>query len=491
MAEWRVRLASFIVRAIAGQEALAAISADLTAESGWNTLGGGGRNERDAYDAERLYNDALEAWRKNPYAKRIIDLITDYTLGDEFAPEGKGQLGRFLDTFWNHRQNRMDIRLPRLVDELTRAGDIFVVLFRNPQDGMSYVRTIPKPEIVKIVTAKNDWETELEYHERQPDGEPRVWYSAFHPAAAELDEVMLHYSINRPVGALMGESDLATVIPWLLRYSRMLEDRVKLNWAARVFYWFVKVPRADVKRTAQKYSTPPSAGSIIVHNDQEEWDLKAPTLHAADARHDLHALRLQIATGAGLPPHWFGDSLEINLATASVMERAAVRHLLRRQKEIKHLIIDLCHVAYQRAYETAGWRRTPDRKAISIELPDISRDDNVMLAEAGRELAAAFSGLMPMLRLKSDTLRDKVLTLLFQFIGEPLEDSEREAILKELGEIEEWPETGPQGWPGQGGPGQGESGQGGPSGQSGRTRTSRLNGHRRAAVLMGVDDGPA
>ncbi len=33
------------------------------------------------------------------------------------------------------------------------------------------------------------------------------------------DAVMLHYSVNKPIGALMGESDLTTIIPWLLRYQ--------------------------------------------------------------------------------------------------------------------------------------------------------------------------------------------------------------------------------------------------------------------------------
>ena len=33
--------------------------------------------------------------------------------------------------------------------------------------------------------------------------------------------------LNRPVGCLRGESDLAPVLPWLRRYSRWLEDRVR------------------------------------------------------------------------------------------------------------------------------------------------------------------------------------------------------------------------------------------------------------------------
>jgi hypothetical protein len=53
---------------------------------------------------------------------------------------------------------------------------VFIAMFRNPQDGMSYIRPIPKSQIIKIEVADNDWETEVAYHERQGPGEsPRVW----------------------------------------------------------------------------------------------------------------------------------------------------------------------------------------------------------------------------------------------------------------------------------------------------------------------------
>jgi hypothetical protein len=52
---------------------------------------------------------------------------------------------------------------------------------------------------------------------------------------------MLHYAVNRPQGALLGESALTTMIPWLQRYSRMLEDRIRLHWAVRSFLWLVTV----------------------------------------------------------------------------------------------------------------------------------------------------------------------------------------------------------------------------------------------------------
>ena len=84
-------------------------------------------------------------------------------MGDGLTPVGPGEIGRFVDEFWHHPQNRLDLRLPELMDELSRSGDLFIALFRNPADGMSYARAVPKSEVVEIVTAGNDWERELVY----------------------------------------------------------------------------------------------------------------------------------------------------------------------------------------------------------------------------------------------------------------------------------------------------------------------------------------
>ncbi len=398
----------------------------------WAT--GGGANDRDYADMQGQYADAVEAWRKNPQARRIIDITTDHVLGDEFRPVADGQIGRFIEQFWKHRQNRMDIRLPAIVDELNRAGDVFVVLFRNAGDGMSYVRTIPKSQIIKIETAENDWETEIAYHERRgPGEEPRVWLSPQHPDAAAADAVMLHYAINRPVGALWGDGDLSPVIPWILRYSKMLEDRVRLNFFARAFYWLVRVPKSAVQATRERYrAAPPPPGAIIVHDDQEEWDIKTPNLGASDAANDLQALRIMIAVGSGQPPHWHGDSMDVNLATATAMERAAVRHLKRRQQEVADMVVDLCYVAYERAYAAGVQRRAPNRDAIRIDLPDLSRDDNQLLAQAGGELVQAFIGLDTALSTGSRTLQERMLQLFGQFIAEPVSNEEIKRILDEL-----------------------------------------------------------
>ena len=70
-------------------------TADLRDEAGgWPAIGravGGAAGRPDAA-RQAQYRNALEAWRANPYAKRIIDLITDYTVGDGITPVGPKSL---------------------------------------------------------------------------------------------------------------------------------------------------------------------------------------------------------------------------------------------------------------------------------------------------------------------------------------------------------------------------------------------------------------
>ena len=152
-----------------------------------------------------------------------------------------------------HRQNRIDLRLSAWCDELTRSGELFIALFTNPADGMSYVRAVPARHIVRVETDPQDYEKETGYIEQQnsslPPGEGSACPHAppgegegepptrptplvgLHPAGPGRIQVpvLLHYTINKPVGATRGESDLTPILPWALRYTQWLKDRVRHN----------------------------------------------------------------------------------------------------------------------------------------------------------------------------------------------------------------------------------------------------------------------
>jgi hypothetical protein len=297
---------------------------------------------------------------------------------------------------------------------------------------MSYLRAVPKDRILRIRTAPNDWETELAYYEVQESGEHREWLSPAHPRAVETPAIMIHYAVNRPVGALMGESDLATLLVWLRRYSEMLEDRVRLNKAVRVFMWMVTVPTNKLKAKIEQYRTPPESGSVLVSDGTETWTPVAPLLRANDASYDLRSVRRMIQAGS-FPPHWMNDPEDINRATADAMNDPAVRFLRRRQRYVRFLLEDLAHVTYTRAWQIGKVRARPDRQAITANLPDISREDNANLAIAARNLSQTFTALQQQLVAPKamPAFSRWMLSLVSRFAGEPLTAEQITNMIKE------------------------------------------------------------
>ncbi len=423
-------------RIIEPREQMSAVKAQVDDSPGWGNLSGR-PHEYDQARVQENYGDALTAWRKNPFAWRIIAITTDYVVGERITVSSpRRDLQRFIERFWNHPKNQMDMRLESMSDELARSGDLFVLLFRNPQDGMSYIRFVTKDRILKIETAPNDWENELVFYEQQESGEPKAWLAPRHPDAENEAGVMLHYSINRPVGALLGESDLVTMIPWLQRYSRMLEDRVRLHWAVRAFLWIVTVPGNKVKEKLEQYRAAPESGSIIVKDESEQWQAVAPLLHGADSEPDLKAVRNMIDAGSGYPPHWRGEPADTNLATASAMQAPTERHLARRQKYFIFMLQDILYHAYQRAAQAGKARPLPESEyagLFQVIAPEISKIDNGNLATAAMSIAGAFSSFMQGLnQMHSPALSEKMIRVLFKFAGEPLEEDWVGKVVEEI-----------------------------------------------------------
>lgn len=401
-----------------------------------NTPGFYGANrglyDRPAGEAQKLYLETLEAWRENPQIKRIVDTVTDFVLGDGIRISSPVKsLDDFINRFVNHRKNReYMVELERTVEELTRAGDVFPLLWRNPADGMSYLRLVPKEQIQEIETLDNDPDEQIAYISRPTElgEEPKRWIGVHNKKeASKSDHIMLHYAINRPVGAQFGDSDLATILHWIQTYAQTLNGRAKLHWSMRLFYWIVKVPKNLVNQKRQQYAAPPPSGSIIVTDNTEEWQPVTPNLHGADAGHDLEALRHMIYAGTSFPALWLGESGSSNLAEAKEARGPAERHLKRRQNYVIWLLQDIIFHAYQRAVELGKEPSLPHEdydQLFTVQVTEVSREDNNALAQAGASLSKSMLDLRQSLNGLPIELIKKFTGLWFKFIGEPLEDDE-------------------------------------------------------------------
>lgn len=332
----------------------------------------------------------LAAYRQDPLAFRITHILVGHVLGEGIVwPVEEPALRDFLDAWWDHPLNLMDLRIRQWLTELILTGDLFVTFHTRP-DGLSIMRAVPSSQIDEIQSDPEDAEDTLRFHQvgtlDAPEG--RWWTSARHGGD------MLHFAINRAVGQVRGQSDLATVVPWLRRYREWLSDRVAINRARSTFVYEVTVrgTEADVQRRRAELGAPPPPGSVVIHNEAEEW--KAITAHvdAGDAEADGKALRLMVAAGVGVPLHFLSEGESATRATAREMGEPTRRAFAERQKVFGAMLQTVAREAVRRAVDR-GAALPADAPALvaAPRFPDLTREDNLALAQAAAQIVEALA----------------------------------------------------------------------------------------------------
>ena len=452
--------ANLPVATATGQPIATAIGARVDDSPGFTSLTAG-TADRAWSDRAQDLEDALEAYRKNFLVRRLVVLTRSYVVGAGITLSSSiPEVDAFVQAFWRHPLNRMAERLGPMCDELTRNGELFPVLFTNRSDGMSYVRCVPAAQIIEVQTDPEDYERELSYTQ-QTQGEPRTWIGLAHRSAyrrlrggsgGRLAPLMLHYAVNRPIGAVRGEGDLTPVLPWARRYSEWLADRVRLN-RQRTRQGLMDLRVADdtmveQKRQQLRTSNPVEAG-IYVHGPGEEVAFHALDIRAGEAADDGRALRLAIASGANVALHYLGEGEATNYATAKEMGEPTARFFSERQDAFCQFLIDLTAAAYRRRCAALGQLLpSPDigrgERAVlgargegfwvggwgglTASAAEVARADNQALAQAARNMAMALETLR-----KHGWIDDpSAVRLAFKFAGEPIGDGEIARILDGL-----------------------------------------------------------
>ena len=379
--------------------------------------------DRASYDRQEVMEECLEAWRFNPLARRIVELTTQYVTGGGVSLNVEDEASEdFLRRFWTHPLNCMDMKLAEFSDELARSGNLFLMLSADAS-GMSFVRIVPSTDVLSIQSRANDVEQALSYTLRAQVGEEPQVIPAWRPdqfAAFQSHVCILHYAVNRPAGAQWGEPDLAPVLRWLGRYSAWLEDRVRLNHFRNAFAYVVKARFANEQarrtRQLQLASQPPSAGSILVSDESEEWSVISPKLEALDASTDGLAIKKMIAAGVGLPLHFLAEPESSTKTTAESAGHPTYRRFEERQRVLCWLIEDLLRVVLKRRASLDT--RVDAETRLSVRGGDIHARDNLELARAGQQMASMAMSMHE----KGMIDAPEALRLIYRFIGEKAPD---------------------------------------------------------------------
>ncbi len=411
-----------------GSEIRRQVRAGLAAETDATfTLGassaGGSERDRLTPNRQEVFEQSLEAWRVNPLARRLVELTTQYVVGSGISIQCKhAPTARFIEEFWNHPLNRMAVRVYEWCDELSRSGNLFVLLSTDAA-GMSYLRAVPAADIAEIQARPNDIEQPLAFLPRASLEQlnPSPW-AAYNPqedapgADGSFPPVMLHYAINRPVGAQWGEPDLAPLLRWLSRYANWLEDRARLNRFRTAFLYVVRSrfsTEADrLARQQRLNANPPTPGSILVTDENETWEVIAPKLESDEANTDGLALKKMIASGAGVPLHFLAEPESSTRTTAEAAGGPTYRRFEQRQSFFMWLVRDLLQAALNR--RALVDRRVDARARIEVHGADLSARDNVALGMAANNIMSALT------ELRDRGLIDdaELLRVAYRFFGE-------------------------------------------------------------------------
>lgn len=372
--------------------------------------------DRAQINIQKLLEDSLIAWRENALARRIVNLQTQYVIGKGIQIECQDERAlNFIQAFWHHPLNHMDVRIAELCDELTRAGNLFI-LFSSDLAGMTYIRVIPATSVHEIETAKNDYEQLLwiDYVEAEELSYTRI--EAESRIAPTLDPRIMQFTVNRPVGAKWGEPDLAPILDWLRLYSAWLEDRARLNKYRNSFLYTVKTQLKTeperLRRQNQLNMRPLTPGSILVTTDAEEWSVINPNLESQEAAADGLAIKKQIASGVGIPLHFLAEPESQSKTSAEAAGGATYRTFEQRQKVFIYILEQIIRAAMRRRRLVE--HDFPAEAEFHLIGADIYEVDNTTLSTA----AATISNVCTQLRKLNYISKAEFVRMVYKYAGE-------------------------------------------------------------------------
>lgn len=415
-----VRAVKWVLNTPAGREIVAELAAPTETDS---TFFGGNASgvytDRMEYDREKVLGECLRAWRVNPIARNIVRTITAFVVGKGIALSSDDvPTAAFLAEWWGHRLNRFDRQLRDWKDEDTRSGNMFFLFSVDRVTGMTYVRAVPADSIEDIQTAENDSMQETYYVPKDRQLPPWV---AYNPLDVQ-DKFMVHFTKNRPVGAVWGEPDLAPMLPWIGRLSSLLEDRARLNRFRNAFMFVVSKAWASdpekKKRQAELLTNPPAPGSVLVKDDAETWDVLSPKLDSSDAQQDILAIKKFIAAGVSFPLHWLAEPESSTRTTAEAAGTPTFRTLEQVQDDFINMLVDLARIALE---VRARYDKKVNPKAeIKVSKPDITERDNSSLALAANRVWPVVMDLFD----RQIVNAEQAVKLIYRMIAEPFEPVE-------------------------------------------------------------------
>jgi hypothetical protein len=292
----------------------------------------------DDYATPAFQTVALEAfqlWFNNPIAARIIEIVTDFIIGDGFTIEcDHPPTKEYLDSWAEDPSIQLNRNADQWCTDLLLIGEIGLLPEINDISGFTRYEPLDPTDIRKVY---------------QKWGQPRAIFTSWAHDVLEVIYIdkdptvgtygylrgdIIFGQINTTTLLSRGYSILRALRDWLQAYDSFLYNELSRALAMRKFILDILVKGADekkIKEYEEKYADGPESIVSVIHNENEEWKMTTADLKAADASALGKMIMHQILAGAGIAEHWLAEGGDVNRATASEMAKPILRRLERYQ----------------------------------------------------------------------------------------------------------------------------------------------------------------
>ena len=358
----------------------------------------------------RMQEIAFYLRATTPFGKRIVEVISDYVVGEGFKPAAKDpRVQEVCDRFWNDEVNNVPRNLRDWCDELTTFGELCLPATVNPVDGfvrLGYVdpQMLNSVEYGTISNGAGNIEmttfpiaVRLRAATYEVDSRRMALIRTDEDSSSatfgQLTGECFYWPINKAKGASRGLSELFSLADWIDVFDQMVFDYADKVRFLNAFVWDYTIKGADdptVKKFKKEITqNPPRQGGVQVHNDQVSIEAKTPSMQGADMEAAMRTVKLYGLGGVGLPAWFFADPVDSNRSTADEMTGPTGKKLTERQNHLKFVVLKILNFVVQQAIYCGVLPADVDT-TVSLQVPDLMIKD---LQKAASTLGSVVNAL--------------------------------------------------------------------------------------------------
>lgn len=379
-----------------------------------------------------------------PFGKRIVEILTDYTLGKGVRVTAKEpRVQQVIDDHWNDEVNDMDANIESWSDELSIFGELCVPVAVNPVNGKvrsGYIdpMNIDTIQFAEMATADGTASINVPFavRLRREVGEVlqkpmliiRRSEDPNDESYGRLNGECFYWSLNKVKSASRGFSELFALADWVDLFDQMIFDFGDKVRFLNSFVWHYTLTGADstkVKDYKDKLTKdPPRQGGVIVTNEQVKIEAQTPDFKGQDMAQGASMVKKYGLGGAGIPPVLMGDGDDANRASALEMNAPFTKKIQKRQNQLSRCIKAMLNFVLDRAI-VAGVLPEGIDLTYTIEFPEVAVKD---LEKGAQTLTGASTALQVAQQegwVTGQTAARAFHTLLGE-IGVDIEDSQEE-----------------------------------------------------------------